>query len=49
MLTMCHYKREQKKKERSEPLIAVLKEVLKIKAYLKAINGVAQFEWQVTR
>ena len=46
---MFNYKREQKKKERSEPLIAVLKEVLKIKAYLKAINGVAQFEWQVTR
>ena len=34
-VTMCHYNRDQKKKkknERSEPLIAVLEEVLKIQA-----------------
>ena len=32
MSTMCHYNREQKqkKKKRSEPLIAVLEEVYKI-------------------
>ena len=33
-VTMCHYNRDQKKKknELSEPLIAVLEEVLKIQA-----------------
>ena len=41
--------KENKKRKRNEPLIAVLEEALKIQASLKATRKVAQFKHQVTR